>query len=217
MNTICCNNFKISINYNNGISYQSHYLSVSFPRNLRALALKCQNIPQKLQVRNCFSQNKKRFLKKNSSFAVKNGLYDYRCPFLCGWHLLAQDSFFPFFENFLICFDLFKRKNTLFSKNSCRKTDDYFFWKFFWTLPLVVESKKWPTANGSMSPRIWFPNVDYLKVWEKGETRLNSIIIIIIKGNRNIKVIFMEEHILIRPDRSLLLLNCLYGMWSSWK
>ena len=66
MNTICCNNCKISINYNNGISYQSHYLSVSvsFPRNVRALALKCQNIPQKLQVRNCFSQNKKRFWKK---------------------------------------------------------------------------------------------------------------------------------------------------------
>ena len=66
MNTICCNNCKISINYNNGISYQSHYLSVSvsFPRNVRALALKCQNIPQKLQVRNCFSQNKKRFRKK---------------------------------------------------------------------------------------------------------------------------------------------------------
>ena len=74
----------------------------------------------------------------------------------------------------------------------------------------------WPTANGSMSPRIWFPNVDYLKLWEKGETRLNSILIIIIRGNRNIKVVFMEEHILIRPDRSLLLLNGLYGMWSSW-
>ena len=66
MNTICCNNCKISINYNNGISYQSHYLSlsVSFPRNVRALALKCQNIPQKSQVHNCFSQNKKRFWKK---------------------------------------------------------------------------------------------------------------------------------------------------------
>ena len=64
MNTICCNNCKISISYNNGISIQSHYLSVSVPCNLRALALKCQNIPQKLQVRNCFSQNKKRFQKK---------------------------------------------------------------------------------------------------------------------------------------------------------
>ena len=83
-------------------------------------------------------------------------------------------------------------------------------------ITFVLESYSWPTANGSMSPRIWFPNVDYLKLWEKGETRLNSILIIIIRGNRNIKVIFMEEHILIRPDRSLLLLNGLYGMWSSW-
>ena len=64
MNTICFNNCKISMNYNNGISYQSHYVSISFPRNVRALALKCQNIPQKLQVHNCFSQNKKRFWKK---------------------------------------------------------------------------------------------------------------------------------------------------------
>ena len=52
------------MNFNNGISYQSHYLSVSFSRNVRALALECQNIPQKFQVRNCFSQNKKRFQKK---------------------------------------------------------------------------------------------------------------------------------------------------------
>ena len=65
MNTICCNNCKISINYNNGISYQSHYLSVSvsFPRNVHALALKCQNIPQKSQVRNCFSPDKNNWKK----------------------------------------------------------------------------------------------------------------------------------------------------------
>ena len=55
--------------HNNGTSYQPHSLSVSVsvPCNVCALALKCQNIPQKLQVRNCFSQNKKRFRKK---FAV---------------------------------------------------------------------------------------------------------------------------------------------------
>ena len=48
------------------LSYQSHYLSVSvsFPRNVRALALKCQNIPQKSQVHNCFSKNKNDFVKK---------------------------------------------------------------------------------------------------------------------------------------------------------
>ena len=52
MNTICCKNCKISINYYNGISYQSHYLSISIsvPRNVHALALKWQNIPQKSQV-----------------------------------------------------------------------------------------------------------------------------------------------------------------------
>ena len=59
----------------------------------------------------------------------------------------------------------------------------------------------WPTANGSMSPRIWFPNVDYLKLWEKGETRLNTILIIIISRNRNSRI----DHDPIRPDRSLLI------------
>merc|ERR1712018_1101544 len=37
----------------------------------------------------------------------------------CGRHLLAQDSFFPFFENFLKCFGLFQgEKYTFFQKFS---------------------------------------------------------------------------------------------------
>ena len=62
-----------------------------------------------------------------------------------------------------------------------------------------------------MSPRIWFPNVDYLKLWEKGETRLNTILIIIISRNRNSRI----DHDPIRPDRSLLIGRQTYK-WSLW-
>ena len=104
MNTICCNNCKISINCNNGISIQSHYLSVSFsfPGNVHALALKCQNIPQKLQVRIAFHRTKNDFW-KNCSFAVKNGLYDYRCPFLMYIH-----SIYLYLICIATCFAIFQ-------------------------------------------------------------------------------------------------------------
>jgi len=116
MNTICCNNCKISINYNNGISYQSHYLSISFPCNV--CALKCQNIPQKLQVRNCFSQNKKRFLKKIAVSLSRTVYMIIVAHFYVAGICLSKTHFFPFLKIFLTVLIFFKRKNTLFSKNS---------------------------------------------------------------------------------------------------
>ena len=71
------------------LSAYSLSISVSVPRNVHALALKCQNIPQKSQVRNCFSQNKKRFRKK-IAVSLSRTVYDYRCPSLDAIHILFQ-------------------------------------------------------------------------------------------------------------------------------